>query len=329
MNEHQKVAVIGLGNIALRHRRNLKQLFPDGEVIAMSSSGRTDFKEIEYADSIAPDMKTLINLKPFFVIIASPSSHHEQHAAPLIEVGIPVLIEKPVTSTASDARKLASLALKYTTPIAVAYCLRYLPSAQVVKSLLASNQLGIIYNVQSEAGQFLPDWRPNKDIHSSVSANPHLGGGVLLELSHELDYLQWLMGELSVEYAHLRTSGELNLEVEEMADLILSNKAGVICQVHLDFLQKAPYRQCNIIGSKARINWDLVNNTVTLINANGREAIYSEPRWDKNQMYISMIEDFINLLNHKHNDCIDLHQAINTVLLIDQIKNKAVTGTKQ
>lgn len=329
MNNKAIVAVIGLGNIALRHRRNLKQIFPDAEVIAMSSSGRAITDAIEFADDSVSDLATLILKKPYFVIVASPSSHHQQHAAALIEAGIPVLIEKPVTSNVSDARKLILLEQTNDTPIAVAYCLRYLPSAQQVKKVLESGQLGVIYNVHAEVGQYLPDWRPNKDLMASVSANPELGGGVLLELSHELDYLHWLLGDFSLEYACLRNSRELNLAVEEIADITLRNQQGTVCQIHLDFLQKMPYRQCHVIGSKARLIWDVINNTVTVFSAQGQEVIYAEPKWDKNLMYISMIEDFINLLNQQKNQCIDLQQALKTVELIDQIKQRAITGKQQ
>ncbi|MGM7313881.1 hypothetical protein ACOI3P_29990, partial [Acinetobacter baumannii] len=59
---------------------------------------------------------------------------------------------------------------EYQTPVAVGYCLRYLPSAQKVKQILQEGILGTLYNAFIEIGQYLPDWRPTKDYRETVSA---------------------------------------------------------------------------------------------------------------------------------------------------------------
>jgi len=329
MKHIQKVAVIGLGSIALRHRRNLKTSYPAASILAMSASGRIPAEPIEYADEVVPDIISLIEIRPYLVIIASPSSIHAQQAMPLIKAGIPVLIEKPVTATVSDSSRLIKFAAKHQTPIAVGYCLRYLSSSLIMKSLIDDQVIGKIYNLQAEVGQFLPDWRPDKKVKETVSANESLGGGALLELSHELDYIQWLIGDLTVEYAQLRHSKELDLDVEELADMVLTTKTGTVCNVHLDFLQKQALRHCHFIGSKGRLNWDLLNNTISLHSSLGDNVVYSEPEWDKNQMYLAMIEDFVNQIEGNSHQCISLNQAATTVRLVEQIKQISVQGVTQ
>lgn len=323
------VAVIGLGNISKRHRKNIRLLYPGAAIVAVSASGREPLEAVENADLVAVSLAEAIALQPAFAIVASPASAHAGHACALMQAGIPALIEKPIAASVADSLVILNTQKQTRTPAAVAYCLRYLPSAQIVKQALCNQQLGAIYTVHINIGQYLPDWRPGSDYRESVSAQRKLGGGVLLELSHELDYLQWLFGNQNVQYACLRNSQELALEVDEIADLVLSNDKGTLSLLHLDFLQKSPCRRCIIIGSEARLEWDLIRNSVALHDRQGERLLYSDSAWDKNLMYMNMITDFVALSQGEGNQCIRLVEAFQTVSLIEQIRTKATQGTVQ
>ncbi|BBM65885.1 oxidoreductase [Vibrio alfacsensis] len=315
------VAVIGLGNIATRHRRNLKLLFPQSRLLAMSASGRVPREIVSYCDEIVSSIPELIAAEAGLVIVASPAPFHAQHALPLIEAGIPTLIEKPLSMTLSDSRVLVEAAKKYMTPVCVGYCLRYLSSALSVKEAMEKEVIGNVYNAYIEIGQYLPDWRPSKDYRESVSAQAHLGGGVLLELSHELDYAQWLLGQLTLSHAILRTTDELSLDVEDSADLLLQNNRHAVVNIHLDFLQRKAHRKCRFVGSKGVLEWDLILNELKLIRPDGESILYRDVNWDKNQMYLNMVRDFVHNIEGSPHTCIDLEQATQTVELIEVIKS--------
>ncbi|WP_232055139.1 hypothetical protein [Vibrio taketomensis] len=74
------------------------------------------------------------------------------------------MLEKPVTTTLEDVNKIQRAMTKYQTPVAIGYCLRYIPSAQKLQALLANHKVGVLYNAHIEVGQYLPDWRPSKII---------------------------------------------------------------------------------------------------------------------------------------------------------------------
>ncbi|MBN3575776.1 Gfo/Idh/MocA family oxidoreductase [Vibrio neptunius] len=317
------IAVIGLGNIATRHRRNLKHLFPESRLLAMSASGRIPNEGVSDCDQVVSSIEELIVQGVELVLVASPAPFHAQHAIPLIEACIPTLIEKPVTANVEDARKLIAAAEITQTPVAVGYCLRYLPSTEVVKRLLESNSIGTLLNAQVEIGQYLPDWRPAKNYKDTVSAKVSLGGGALLELSHELDYVQWLLGDLNVQFAYLRSSTQLGLEVEDLVDTIATTDSGAVVNLHLDFLQRRTYRRCRFVGTEGTIEWNLIKNEVKQTLLDEDLVIYSEPHWDKNQMYLNMVLDFISKIEGNANSCIDLEQAAKTIELIDTIKSGA------
>ncbi|WP_417884115.1 Gfo/Idh/MocA family protein [Vibrio rumoiensis] len=316
----ERIAVIGLGSIATRHRQNLKQLFPTAQLYAMSASGRIPSEIVTGADQVVESIDTLIESNPQFVIIASPAPFHASHAIALIKAGIPVLIEKPVTTNIDDLKSLQDVALQCQVPVAVGYCLRYLSSAIEMKKLIASDTLGHLYHAHIEVGQYLPDWRLGKNYRESVSAKASLGGGALLELSHEFDYSQWLLGELSLEHAILRQTEELGLSVEDSADMMLSTSNKAVVHMHLDFLQREAYRQCRFVGSQGSLEWNLIGNEIYFNSSQGKQTLYSEPKWDKNEMYLAMIRDFIELIHKQPNQCISLAEAAKSVDIIEQIK---------
>jgi predicted dehydrogenase len=318
----KKAAVIGLGNIAARHRHNLKLLFPKIELLVMSASGRIPKEIIGDCDGIVTNINELIQAQVELVIVASPAPYHAQHSIPFIIAGIPTLIEKPVVTSLEDAAAISQAIELHDTPVTIGYCLRYLPSSQKLKVLLEQKIIGTLYNAHIEVGQYLPDWRPNKDYRISVSAQRKLGGGTLFELSHELDYAQWLLGPLKIEHSILRRSAELALDVEDMADIILRTEMGAVATIHLDFLQRKVHRKCSFVGSEGRIEWDLILNTVTLITAAETAVLYSEPDWDKNNMYLAMLEDFLQMIEKNQHTCINFFEAMNTVSLIDEIKKQ-------
>jgi predicted dehydrogenase len=324
-----KVVVVGLGNIALRHRRNLKLLLPDVFIIAVPASGKISNQSVEFSDQIILSLVEVIDIGVDMAIIASPTTFHAMHAKSFLIAGIPTLIEKPVTSNSQDAFELINIHEDTNTPVAVGYCLRYMPSSIKIKELLDQNIIGPIYNACVNVGQYLPDWRPLKDYRTSVSAKVNLGGGALLELSHEIDYIQWLLGSMKVHYAHLRSSSELNLEVEELVDLVLISDTGTVCNIHLDFLQKKLSRMCSFIGEKGRLDWNLLTNSITLHTGKESVILFSESDWDSNKMYLSLLIDFLDLISGRQNSTISLEQAVQTIKLIENAKKCAIQGVKQ
>lgn len=317
-------AVIGLGSIAERHRRNVRLLWPDSKIYAVSSSGRISQQPITHCDECIPRVEDLLKKSIDMAIVASPAPFHALHAIELIQAGIPTLVEKPLSTKLEDANAILKCAQKPNSHVAVGYCLRFLPSASLMKSLVEERKVGQIFNVFIEVGQYLPDWRPHKHYKDTVSAKAELGGGALFELSHEFDYCQWIFGELSLKHASLRSSPQLKLDVEDMVDVVATLPDGAVVNIHLDFLQRRAYRNCRVIGSDGVLNWDLINNTVTFSDSSGDELIYSEAHWDKNLMYTNMLEQFIAApINQKASTLCTPEQALDTVRFIDKIKSSS------
>lgn len=317
----KNIAVIGLGNIANRHRRNIRLLFPQAKIYAVPSSGRQVAETVSDCDEVVSNIAYVIDQLDM-AIVASPAPFHASHALSFIEAGIPVLIEKPVTASLDDGMQLLGAYQKNKTPVAVGYCLRYMPSAQALWQELNNGIIGKLLNADIAVGQYLPDWRV-KNYKKCVSAQKKLGGGALLELSHELDYTRWLLGELHVQYAVIRNSGTLEIDVEDLVDVMAVAKKNTVVNIHLDFLQRKAYRKCSFIGTNGRLEWDLIANCLVLHDASGTKTIYEDQDYDRNLLYMDMLMDFVKLIAGENNNCILLEDAVATVKLIEQINNIA------
>lgn len=294
-------------------------MYPTANIFAISSSGRnTDLPD--GADAVIC-LDELIVFKPSFVIIASPAPYHVEIAQKLLERGIAVLIEKPLAAAYESASSFQLFCEQYKdVQVAVGYCLRFLPSARIVKAFLESGRLGALYNVECNVGQYLPGWRSDKDYKQSVSSKKELGGGALLELSHELDYLQWMIGDLTLRHSWLRNTDELGLDVEEIADLVLTSTQGAYISVHLDFIQKSTQRKCEFIGEHGRLVWDLMENSVRLHCLDKSETLYMASDYDKNKMYIDMLLAFENIEMSGFDELATVTSSVKIIKLIDEAK---------
>jgi predicted dehydrogenase len=316
----KKVLIIGSGSVAKRHISNLRRLYPSVLVQCKSASERA-IKSCEVDAEIVTAPFNSLNFKSFdLAIIASPASHHLSHAAAFVREKVPVLIEKPLCTQLSELNdfKFDDLnALK----VGVGYNLRYMPSAKKVKEILEKGSLGRISTVFAEVGQHLPDWRPGVDYRNGVSAQKKLGGGALLELSHELDYLCWFFGGFQQVSAKLRNSQLLSIDVEDSVDALLTNEANVLFHVHLDFLQRNASRFFRVIGENGTLSWNLIANEVAFIDATGaRNVIYSDADYDRNDMYLDQLRAFVDFANDKSEFESNLQSAITVMRLVEAIR---------
>jgi len=311
--------VVGSGSIAKRHIKNLREQFPGASVICVSASGRVLDKNEVGASEIAPDLASAISFKPDFAIVASPAPFHLRNADELLAAHVPVLIEKPLCASRDE---MTQIDLKrHSARVGIGYNLRFTPAAKVVKELLDNGAVGPISTAFAEVGQYLPDWRPDTDYRVGVSARKELGGGALLELSHELDYLSWFFGPFTRALGVLRDTGQLGINVEDNVDALLEKEKRLMVHVHLDFNQRQPCRRFKAVGEQGTVLWDLIANEVTLLLPDGRiKKIYSDSTYNRNQMYIDQTSAFISFVQEGAVFASSLDSASGVMSLIESIR---------
>jgi predicted dehydrogenase len=204
-------------------------------------------------------------------------------------------VEKPFSNNVEGAEELIELCASRKQTLMIGYNLRFHSSLQYLKRNLALGKIGRVLSIMAEVGQYLPDWRPGTQYSKSVSAQNKLGGGVLLELSHELDYARWLVGEVQAVSAQAGKLSDLEIDVEDTADVHLHFSNGAFGNIHLDMVQRIPTRTCKLIGTEGTLIWDGISNIVRLYSASTGVWQHITPTQvsDRNEMYQLELRHFL------------------------------------
>ena len=320
--------VIGSGSIAKRHIGNLKKLFASARVGCISASGRIlSAEDVGDDTQIYRSMNDALADKPVLAIVASPAPSHLDYAVQLLDRNVPVLIEKPLCDSLDGFSAHRDVLLAHKAQIEIAYNLRFMSSALKFKALLDARCVGVIRSVSVDVGQYLPDWRPASDYRKNVSARRELGGGVLLELSHELDYLRWLFGEFETAYCVARNTAALEIDVEDTVDALLVRVDQLVVNVHMDFLQRSPVRICKVIGQEGTLIWDVLNNSITLHSGRDQQhVLFEDPGYDRNNMYLDQLRHFVHVAQGTASPVIGLEDGLQTLQLVEAMKKSSATG---
>jgi predicted dehydrogenase len=252
-----KVLVVGLGSIGRRHCANLKRLEPDAVVTVWRQRAPRDAGHaVSAADRTVFSLDDALETAPQCAVIAGPAPSHVGTALALAAHGVHLFIEKPLSNQLDGVDELLDLCRARGLVLQVGYNLRFHEPLQRMRHVLQAGGIGRLMSIRAEVGQYLPDWRPHVDYRDSVSARGDLGGGVLLELSHELDYARWLAGEVADVTARVGRLSGLDIDVEDTAEIILTFVSGAIGSIHLDMTSRAAFRTCRVTGTEGTLVWD-------------------------------------------------------------------------
>jgi predicted dehydrogenase len=272
-----RVAVLGQGSIGRRHTGILRDL--GCEVVAYDpvteDGAETVDAALEGADA---------------VVVASPSSEHERQALAAIAAGVPVLVEKPLALDTEGADRVQRAAEEAGVAVDVAMNLRHHPGVLGVSAAL--DDIGRVVRASAWCGSWLPGWRPGTDYRASYSAQRALGGGVLLDAIHEIDYVLWLLGPVRRAAGMTAHASSLELDVEDVAHVHIEHESGALSSIALDYLDREYHRGCRIVGEEGTIDWDWSRATVRVAGPEGLRGERLAPA-DVAPTYVAQMERFL------------------------------------
>ncbi len=288
-----KILIAGYGSIGRRHMRNLLAL---GEHdIVLFRSRRSTLPEDEIAGfPVETDLQAALAHKPQAVVISNPTALHLDVAIPAAETGCHILMEKPVSHSLDRLDVLQAALDRSGGKLLVGFQLRFHPTLRKAAQLLAEGAIGRPLAARAHWGEYLPNWHPWEDYRQGYAARADLGGGVVLTLTHPLDYLRWLLGEARVEWAAGGSLG-LGLDVEDTAEIGLRFDSGAVGSVHLDYLQQPPTHTLEIIGSQGTLRWDNATAALSLFQAGQADwQTFAAPEgFERNWLFMEETKHFL------------------------------------
>ncbi len=309
------VLVIGCGSIGKRHINNLIKLNNIVSVFVYTKN-KNCLKELDNENKIKT-INNLDDIKPDFAIIANETYKHIDTAISLAERGVNLFIEKPLSHSLAKTDALRNIVKEKGLKAYVAYNLRFLKAMGYVKEQISKKAIGDLYFARIEVGQYLPSWRADRDYKNSYSASREKGGGVALDLSHEIDYMRYLFGDPSNWKVVKAKVSNLEIDSEDIFEGIYLYDNNFICNVHMDYLQIEKKRQIRIVGSEGTINCDLVKNEITVNRDNNNSAINDKGMFDINKTYTDELMHFIESIKRDVEPSITLEDGIKVLRLLE------------
>ena len=295
-----KNLIAGLGSIGLRHFRNLISL-GEKDIVLLRSHHATLSDDELAGYPVETDLnEALKKYKPDAVIIANPTALHLDVAIPSANAGCSILIEKPISNSLDRVDELASALRRGGGRLLVGFQFRFHPTLQKAAQLLRDNAIGKPLSFHVQWGEYLPNWHPWEDFKRGYAARPDLGGGVILTLTHPLDYLRMLLGEVDSLWSFTSASN-LGLEVEDAAEIGLKMKNGALGSVHLDYNQQPPSHRWEMVGSNGTMKWDNASGNLDVFSAENKVWVtYPPPAgFERNVMFIEEMKHFIAVAQKK------------------------------
>jgi len=322
-----KFLIIGYGSIGRRHAGNIVSL---GHQVVLLRHNRTRPNAEGHLEYYSFDDLSTSHEEIDGAIICSPTSMHVSDAEWLIRQGIPFFLEKPPAANLTSATAIMSMVRnKGFDAYDIGYNLRYHPIIKFLKNFVYN--LGKIYAENVYVGYYLPYWRPGTDYRETSSAKKELGGGVHVELAHDIDYALWLLGYPDNLVAYTGKVSSLAISTEDVCAAILRYIDGSILEIHLDYLSHKYLRGGRLIAEEGTLawEWDMGSGSVLFCKKGDKQytEIFSvEPNYDFNNTYIDEIINFISIIEGNGKTAVDMDCAMQTMKIIDAIEQSTKEG---
>jgi len=302
--------VVGCGSIGQRHISNLLEL---GNQVTGCDLNSEQARQagLKFSIQTYTDLNEALNESYTGALICTRTSSHISVAIEVAKKGIHLFIEKPLSHNEDRIGELQDIVDKNNLTVLVGCNMRFLPSLQLVKRLIDDNKIGKVLSARVECGFYLPFWHPEEDYRKEYSANKSMGGGVIFDDIHEIDTLVWLFGNVKKLFCFTETTGSIEIDTEDIAEILLKFQNGVTAQIHLDYLSKTYRRQFIFTGEKGDIVWDFIHKTVRLygMQTNHWEDFHEGINTNLDVMYVNEMKHFINCINKEEKSVKDLAMA--------------------
>lgn len=304
-----KILIAGLGSIGRRHLRNLTALGERDLVLYRTRKATLPDDELAGYPVETDLTEALRKHRPQAVVIANPTALHLDVAIPAAKAGCALLLEKPIAEDLARVDELRHAAAQNDQRILVGFQFRYHPTLLRARELIQAGDLGKILTVHAHWGEYLPNWHPWEDYRASYAAREDLGGGVIRTLTHPLDYLRFLLGEIeSLQALHGHISPlELN-GVEDVAEIGLKFHSGAIGGLHLNYFQRPPAHRLEIVGAAGTLRWDNADGTLTHLHLpDAFGGVYPQPQaaietryhlpagFERNDLFLAQTRHFLEV----------------------------------
>jgi hypothetical protein len=326
------VLVLGAGSVGRRHLQNLAAdgcrlcaFDPRGDRLAEAAAGTP----LVFASTAFSDFEAC-QLEFDGVVIASPPSFHVQQLKWAVSRGIPVLLEKPLSKTASEAEEALQAVRAMRGRVLLGYTYRWWEPLRDFRELLRSSVVGRPIHVQCVMSAHLADWHPWEPYTDFFMASSELGGGALLDESHFIDLLLWIFGMPSAVHASVRRLSTLRIETDDNVDAILDFPGGLRATLHLDLYGRPHEKWIRATCEGGSIHWSFDPNEVSVCTAAGQEWSRQAYRGVRNDMFLACSREFIAMMRGECSEpTCTISDGVAVLRVVEAIRRSEAGGRRE
>lgn len=302
----QKILIIGYGSIGQRHEKNLDSIGIEVGIL----SRRTELSPAAFSSL----EEAIEKFNPDLFLISNETSLHFEKLKEIIKFSkkkVKVLVEKPLFDDVQD------ISVFQSHEVFVAYHLRF---HEIISRLKQSLQGQKVVSYYSYVGQYLPTWRPSRDYTETYSAKKNQGGGVLRDLSHELDLAQFILGPLQSLVSMGGKFSNLQINTDDHFSILANYKNCPMAAISMNYTDRLPARSIKVITEDDTFDCDLIRGTISSKTSNEKIII------DGNAAYIKMLETFCSQENN--GQLCSLEHGLAVLTQIEAAERSASSGSR-
>jgi predicted dehydrogenase len=324
------ILIVGAGSVGRRHARNFHSLQCD---VSCADPRRDRLEQVALEVPIRnafADLETAMQETPEFTgaVICSPPRFHIEQSLKVMESGLPVFVEKPLSI---DLRTCRQLERRLTDGgvVLLGYSYRWWEPVRRLKSLLDQGTIGKPLHAKFVMSAHLADWHPWEPYQDFFMASKELGGGALLDESHFVDLMLWFFGAPARLFARVEKLSNLDISTDDFVTLSAAYSNGLRVSLQLDLFGRPHEKQITVVGETGTLRCIFGPNEVQI----GREP---EPKWivesfaiERNDMFMAEAKDFLQLMQGKvaHIPC-TVSDGCRVLEIVEACRRSQQTGSE-
>ena len=293
-----KILIVGCGSIGRRHMENVSSCADEVAACDLNDDNlnkATQNKNVKGFKDLSEALAWGANA----VVVATPHITHIDIACKAVLSGAHVMIEKPISHVLDGVQELLDLAKENGKVVYTVCNMRFHPAITAIREYLP--QIGKVLYARAQYGNYLPNMRADADYKKLYCAHKDQGGGVIMDVIHEIDYLRWLFGDAESVKCDAATLSDLDIDVEDYAHINLRHKNNVRCEIHMDYLKPYKRRGCEVVGDKGMLLWNSEGKNPEHCTVKHYDVaqdewkdIYASDNLDANAAYEALMKEFID-----------------------------------
>jgi len=328
-----KVTVIGNGSIGRRHLKGIAALQTELKVSQIRAFDTNPDRRLQVKEEV-PKAINYESLEESvkgtdIVFMCTPTSLHIPIYEQICKFGnFHIFFEKPLSHTIEGCEQMLFDQNAKGKQIAVGYMLHHHPVLLKAKELIESGKLGRILTARAESGFYLPQWHPWEEYKEFYMSWKTGGGGALLDISHEINYLQWIFGGIEEVQGLMGTISDLEITSDDIAVAVMKFKNGIVGQLQLDLLQFEAARFCKVIGTEGVMIADIANNSVSFNTKDDKKWIEEKLDVNFDEIYHTEYRNIFSAFHGGNGYVVTGEESYATMEVIEAIRRSHSYGTR-